>query len=61
VICASLWPDSADEACPQALRDAAAVALGDFAEQVRTDETLAGLCRESWTRWLRTTSATRRG
>ena len=61
VICAALWPDPADESCPQAFRDAAALALCDFAEKVRTDETLAGLCRESWTRWLRTTSATMRG
>ena len=61
MICAALWPDPADEHCPQAFRDAAALALCDFAEQVRTDETLAGLCRESWSRWLRTTSATMRG
>ena len=61
VICAALWPDPADENCPQAFRDAAAPVLCDFAEQVRTDATLAGLCRESWTRWLRTTSATMRG
>jgi len=61
VICAALWPDPADENCPQAFRDAAALALCDFAQQVRTDEKLAGLCRESWTRWLRTNSATMRG
>jgi hypothetical protein len=61
VICAALWPDPADEGYPQTFRDAAATVLCDFAEQVRTDETLAGLCRESWTRWLRTTSATMRG
>lgn len=61
VICAALWPDPADDACPQAFRDAEALALCDFAEQVRTDETLAGLSRESWSRWLRTTSATMRG
>ena len=61
VICAALWPDPADDACPQAFRDAAALALCDFAEQVRTNAVLAGLCRESWPRWLRTTSATLRG
>lgn len=61
VICAALWPDPADENCPRAFRDAAALALCDFAEKVRTNAVLAGLCRESWSRWLRTTSATMRG
>ena len=57
VICASLWPDPADELCPQAFRDAVAQVLPAFAEQVRTDMTLAGLCKESWTRWKRLTEA----
>ena len=61
VICAALWPDPADEACPQAFRKAAAQALCNFAEKVRTDETLAGLCKDSWSRWLRTTPAVMRG
>jgi putative DNA methylase len=61
VICAALWPDPADEGCPQAFRDAAAMALCDFAEKVRTDAKLAGLCHDSWTRWLRTTPASLRG
>ncbi|MGO9269614.1 MAG: DUF1156 domain-containing protein, partial [Terriglobia bacterium] len=34
VICASLWPDPADENCPQAFRDAAARLITDFAEKV---------------------------
>jgi putative DNA methylase len=61
VICAALWPDPADDDCPQAFRDAAALALCDFAEKVRTDATLAGLCHDSWTRWLRMSPAVLRG
>ncbi len=34
VICASLWPDPADEYCPQAFRDAAARLISAFAEKV---------------------------
>jgi putative DNA methylase len=55
VLCAALWPDPADEACPPAFRQAAALALANFAEQVRSDSQLAGLCKEHWTRWVRTT------
>jgi len=42
VICAALWPDPADENCPQAFRDAAAKHLVAFAKRVNpvriTDE-----------------------
>ena len=58
VLCAALWPDPADDACPPAFRAAVARLLPAFAEQVRTDAQLAGLCKESWTRWNRTTAAT---
>jgi hypothetical protein len=34
VICAALWPDPADEFCPQAFRDAAAACLISFARRV---------------------------
>lgn len=34
VICAALWPDPADENCPQAFRDAAAELVAAFAEKV---------------------------
>jgi len=57
VLCAALWPDPADEACPQAFRDVAALVLCDFAEKVRTDRALAELCAGHWTRWNRTTLA----
>lgn len=56
VLCATLWPDPVDELCPQAFRDAVAVVFTDFAELVRSNERLAGLCRAHWSRWKRTTS-----
>lgn len=57
VLCAALWPDPVDENCPQAFRDVAALAMANFAEQVRTDPDLAKLCADHWTRWVRTNSA----
>ena len=52
VICASLWPDPADDLCPPAFRDAAVKALVSFAEQVGRDRELAELCSpESFKRW----------
>src|SRR5437660_1136529 len=57
VICAALWPDPVDKNCPQSFRDAAAKVLCDFAEKVRSDRDLAGLCQNHWTRWNRTTEA----
>jgi len=61
VLCASLWPDPADEICPQGFRDAAALALCYFADQVQHDQKLAGLCKNHWPRWVRTNSTTLRG
>jgi adenine-specific DNA methylase len=62
VICAALWPDPADENCPQAFRDAAAVILCAFAEKVRTDKQLGGeLCASHFDRWRRTTSGSMKG
>ncbi len=67
VICASLWPDPADELCPQAFREAAVVILREFAKRAApsyvpqseggasiSDETRkieAGLSAESRARW----------
>src|SRR5512143_2809105 len=61
VLCAALWPDPADENCPQAFRDVAATALAYFADQVRTDPDLAKLCADHWTRWVRTTPISLKG
>ena len=36
VICASLWPDPADELCPKTFREAAVVILNDFARRVNS-------------------------
>lgn len=58
VLCASLWPDPADENCPQSFRDEAAKVLCDFAEKVRTDKQVLELCATHWNRW-RNTDATR--
>ena len=57
VICAALWPDPADELCPQPFREAVARLLPAFAEQVRTDVTLANLSQAGWSRWNRLTEA----
>jgi hypothetical protein len=54
VLCASLWPDPVDENCPPGFRDAAALSLCYFAEQVQHDEKLAVLCNNHWSRWIRT-------
>ena len=41
VICAALWPDPADENCPQAFRDKAAEFIMAFARQADGDMKLA--------------------
>ena len=43
VICASLWPDPADELCPKTFREAAVVIFDDFARRVNS----AGINEES--------------
>ena len=52
VICASLWPDPADEKCPQAFRDAAARLITAFAEKVYNTTSLhATASKESFGQW----------
>ena len=52
VICASLWPDPADENCPQAFRDAAARLITEFAEKVYNTTSLhATASKESFGQW----------
>lgn len=41
VICAALWPDPADEHCPEAFRTTAAKLILDFARKVTSDTELA--------------------
>jgi putative DNA methylase len=54
VLCAALWPDPADEQCPQSFRDEAARILCDFADKVRTDAEVLRLSHSHWSRWHRT-------
>jgi putative DNA methylase len=52
VICAALWPDPADENCPQAFRDAAARRIIDFARRADGDmKLLATSSEEGKARW----------
>ena len=52
VISASLWPDPADENCPQAFRDAAARLITEFAEKVYNTNALhATASKESFGQW----------
>src|SRR3954447_11006226 len=54
VICAALWPDPADELCPQPFRDRAVEVLTDFARKAATDKALAESCSpDSFARWQR--------
>src|SRR6185437_2677068 len=52
VICAALWPDPADLACPQVFRDEASRLVNEFAREAISDKILAAHCsKESWIRW----------
>lgn len=51
VICAALWPDPADENCPQEFRSRAAEAVTKFARQVLSSRELAESCPETFPRW----------
>src|SRR5438067_2251963 len=52
VICASLWPDPADELCPPAFRVIAAQQIQGFVEKVMNDKALAESCDPlSFGRW----------
>jgi adenine-specific DNA methylase len=52
VICASLWPDPADELCPQAFREAAERELRAFAQAAISTREVADVCgAKSWKRY----------
>ena len=52
VICAALWPDPADENCPQAFRTAAARLITEFAEKVYNTNALHETAsKESFGQW----------
>lgn len=51
VLCASLWPDPADPACPEAFIAAAEVAALAFARSVTSDRDVLGLAADHWSFW----------
>src|SRR6185369_6081937 len=52
VICAALWPDPADEQCPQSFREAAARELNAFAAKTQRDTGLGNSCApDTFARW----------
>lgn len=53
VICATLWPDPADEMCPPNFRESVTKILCDFAESARTQRELQELTQSHWGRWSR--------
>lgn len=56
VLCAGLWPDPADELCPQSFRDEAAAAVAGFAKRVVNDRELAEVCGDTFPEWQRLSS-----
>ncbi len=53
VICAALWPDPADDLCPQSFRDAVVTILMEFAGKVRESSRLGDLSTVGWPHWNR--------
>ncbi|MFO7902397.1 MAG: DUF1156 domain-containing protein [Pirellulaceae bacterium] len=54
VICASLWPDPADPACPQEFREAAEKEMLAFAKAATTNREIMEICgHQSWKRYVR--------
>jgi adenine-specific DNA methylase len=52
VICAALWPDPADQLCPQDFRDKASKLINEFASAAVTDRALGESCdHATWTKW----------
>src|SRR5947208_14540077 len=53
VICAALWPDPADQLCPQEFREKAAQLMTSFARRAVTNNELADGCSpDTWAKWL---------
>lgn len=50
-ICAALWPDPADESCPQEFRKRAVETMTRFAREVLGSRKLAESCSETFPRW----------
>lgn len=54
VLCAALWPDPADDLCPQTFRVAASRILCEFAEKARTERQVMELVQKHYSAWNRT-------
>ena len=54
VLCACLWPDPADDNCPESFRVSAAKALRAFAIMVREDRLVMEASSAHWDRWRTT-------
>ena len=52
VLCAALWPDPADENCPQSFRDVAVQAIVEHAKAVRNDKAVADITGEHCKQWM---------
>lgn len=59
VVCACLWPDPADDDCPDGFRNGALQALAEFAGLVQQDRQLGALCGHL-SRWSTTATVTDR-
>jgi len=60
VICAALWPDPADELCPESFRQVAEREMRAFAKAAVGSEEIAGICDdEAWERYGALTNLTR--
>ena len=58
VICAALWPDPADQVCPQKFRNEASRIVNEFARKAISDKKLADHCsRENWVKWQKLSSS----
>jgi putative DNA methylase len=52
VICAALWPDPADQLCPQVFRDKASKLINEFANAAITNLALGESCdQRTWIKW----------
>src|SRR2546425_6500186 len=52
VLCAALWPDPADQNCPEKFRRDAWRLIGEFAAKATSDKELKEHCsKEAWNKW----------
>jgi adenine-specific DNA methylase len=61
LLCASLWPDPADDRCPASFREEASRIVTGFAKRVQTEKSVMELCATHWTRWRQVEPTTLHG